>query len=207
WRDRLVPFEQNIRAGRRAPRGGPVLVAYQPRWAADGARTAARVSRASAGARVDHIGSTAVPGMAAKNVLDLQLTVPSLQVADELAGQLAAAGFPRLPGFDNDEPHPPDDDPEHWHKRLHANSDPGQSINLHVRVKGLPNWCWALLFRDWLRTDPEIAAEYLASKRSAAGKHGADDSMAGYAEAKEPWIAGVYQRGLAWAERTGWDPG
>ena len=206
WFERLLPFEQNLRDGRRAPRGGPALVDPRPSWATAGARLAARASAAAGGARVDHIGSTAIPGMSAKDVIDLQLTVPSLQIADELAGRLANVGFPALPGFDRDEPHPPDDDPDSWRKRLHANADPGQSVNLHVRVKDSPGWRWALLFRDWLRVDPEIAAEYLKLKRLVARAHVDDPSSAGYAVAKEPWMAAVYPGGLAWAERTGWTP-
>ncbi len=111
WATRLLPFEQNTRLGRRAPRGGPELVEPQPHWADDGRRLAARVSHAAHGARVDHIGSTAIPGMAAKNVIDLQLTVPDLQTADELDPILAAAGFPRQPGVEQDTPHPVGADP------------------------------------------------------------------------------------------------
>ena len=76
----------------------PALVDPQPRWAVDARRLAARISRAAGGARVDHIGSTAIPGMPAKDVIDLQLTVPSLDAADELAPALAAAGFPGRSG-------------------------------------------------------------------------------------------------------------
>jgi dephospho-CoA kinase len=207
WHDRLVPFEANTRAGRAAPRTGPRLTEYQASWVADGVRLAARASSAAGGARVDHIGSTAIPGMPAKDVIDLQLTVPSLQAADELAGRLGAAGFPAHPGFDQDEPHPVGDDPDLWRKRMHVNADPGQSINLHLRVKDGPGWRWALLFRDWLRADSAVAAEYLELKRSVARAHAGDVSTAGYAEAKEPWMAAVYPRGLAWAERTGWTAG
>ena len=206
WANRLVPFERNTRLGQRAPRGGPELVDHQPRWAADGRRLAARVSHLAGGARVDHIGSTAIPGMPAKDVLDLQLTVPSLQIADELSADLAAGGFPRLAGFEQDTPHPHGADPDPWHKRLHGNADPGQSLNLHVRVKDSPNWRWALLFRDWLIAEPAVAQEYLAVKRSVAVEHALDATAADYAEAKEPWLADAYGRGLAWARATEWSP-
>jgi dephospho-CoA kinase len=204
WRDRLLPFAENTRAGRHAERGAPALVDPKPRWPIDARRLAARISLAAGGARVDHIGSTAIPAMPAKDVIDLQLTVPSLEAADELAPALAAAGFPRLVDFDRDTPHPPGDDPARWVKRLHTNADPGQSVNLHLRVRDWPNWRWALLFRDWLTADPVIAGEYLTVKRSAVEHAGG--SIDGYVERKEPWIAKVYDRGLAWAERTGWTP-
>lgn len=207
WTTRLVPFERNTRTGNRGPRGGPQLLDHQPQWADDGRRLAARVSHAVQGARVDHIGSTAIPGMPAKNVIDLQLTVPDLGFADDLAPVLGAAGFPRVSGFDQDTPHPDDADPARWRKRLHANADPGQSLNLHVRVRDAPNWTWALLFRDWLIAEPAVAQEYLALKRSVAADRSQDATAAQYAEAKEPWLAAAYPRSLAWAGAAGWSPG
>lgn len=207
WSGRLLPFEENTRLGRRATRSGAAqLAAPQAQWADDGERLAARVSVAAGGARVDHIGSTAVPGMPAKDVIDLQLTVPDLAAADELAEPLRAAGFPLVAGYDRDTPHPPDDDPERWRKRMHANADPGQTVHLHVRVRDSPGWRWALLFRDWLRADDAVAAEYQAMKRATRDAHAGDPSTDGYALSKEPWIAAVYPRGLDWAERTGWAP-
>jgi dephospho-CoA kinase len=134
------------------------------------------------------------------------LTVPDLQTADELAPALAAAGFPRLPGYGQDTPHPVGAAPDHWLKRFHANADPGQSLNLHVRVRDSAGWRWALIFRDWLLAEPSVAAEYLEVKRSVATAHAADPTSDGYALAKEPWLAAAYPRGLAWASATGWSP-
>lgn len=210
WSERLVPFERNTRAARGASRGGPVLVEPQARWALDARRLAARVSMATGGSRVDHIGSTSIPGMPAKDVLDLQLTVPSLPVAGEIAVALAAAGFPQHLGIDRDTPQSDEgsaaDDANSWRKSLHVNADPGQSLNLHVRVRDSPNWQWALMFRDWLTAEPDVAAEYLAVKRSAALAHAGDVDSAAYADAKEPWLAAAYPRGRAWARQTGWRP-
>ena len=206
WRSRIQPFADNVRAGRRVPGSRPRLVDPDPRWPVDARRLAARVSRAAGGARVDHVGSTAIPGMPAKDVIDLQLTVADLQTADDLAPALAAAGFPLAPGFDQDTPHPAGADQRHWRKRLHGNADPGRSLYLHLRVRDSPGWRWALLFRDWLTADPLVAADYLALKRSLAAAHAGDPTAAGYAEAKEPWMAAAYERGLAWASATGWRP-
>ena len=96
WGNRLLPFEENVRLGRRAPRGGPALVESRPEWSANAERLGARVSRAAGGARVDHIGSTSIPGMPAKDIIDLQLTVDDLTIADDLAPALGAAGFPAV---------------------------------------------------------------------------------------------------------------
>ena len=206
WRSRIRPFADNVRAGRRVPGSGPRLVDPDPRWPVDARRLAARVSRAAGGARVDHIGSTAIPGMPAKDVIDLQLTVPDLQTADDLAPALTAAGFPLASGFDRDNSHPAGADQRDWCKRLHGNADPGRNLHLHLRVGDSPGWRWALLFRDWLTADPSVAAEYLALKRSLAVAHAGDPTAGGYAEAKEPWMATAYDRGMAWAAATGWQP-
>lgn len=212
WTERLLPFEENTRTGVRAARGRPALIEPGESWRADARRLAARVSAAAGAARVDHIGSTAIPGMPAKDTIDLQLTVSDLSQADRLAAGLAAAGFPAAAGFEQDTPHdgnpdPADDAASRWVKRLHGNADPGRSLNLHVRVRDAPNWRWALLFRDWLTADPVAAAEYLAVKRAAAEAHVADVTTDGYAMAKEPWLDAIYQRGLSWAARSGWSSG
>lgn len=204
---RLRGFADNRAAGRRAPRSGPVLVPFRQEWAVRARLLSERISGAIGGARVDQIGSTAIPDMPAKDVIDLQLTVPDLAAADRWAPALAAAGFPLLAGFDQDTPHPAGADPAQWGKRLHVNADPGQSVNLHLRVRDSPNWRFALLFPAWLRADRAAADQYLAVKGRLADHHGGDSSIAGYAEAKEPWIASMYSRALEWAERTGWSPG
>ncbi|HEY5879999.1 MAG TPA: dephospho-CoA kinase [Nakamurella sp.] len=206
WADRLVPFERNVRAGTRAPRGAPALVEPRPDWPADARRVATRISAAAGGARVDHIGSTAIPGMPAKDVLDLQLTVADLSQADAWATRLAAAGFPRPEGDWWDVPHPCDADPARWHKRVHVNADPAQSVNLHVRVRDWPNWRFALLFRDWMTADQAAFAEYRTLKESTAARFAGDPDAARYAEAKEPWLVQASDRAERWAAATGWRP-
>jgi dephospho-CoA kinase len=135
--------------------------------------------------------------MDAKDVIDIQITVASLDVADELAESLANAGYPRRPHIKSDVPH--SDDPSLWQKRLHGAADPGRPANVHVRVDGWPNQRFALLFVDWLRANPVVLQDYLKAKRAALA---AQD----YAEAKEPWFLDAYGRAQEWAETTGWRP-
>jgi dephospho-CoA kinase len=149
--------------------------------------------------RIDHIGSTAVPGMDAKDVIDVQVTVASLAVADELAEDLLRAGYPRVDSITADVPKS-GTDPALWHKRFHASGDPGRPTNVHIRVDGWPNQQFALLFVDWLTANPAAQADYLAVKRSAA-RHA---DIGAYAEAKEPWFLDAYRRAWVWAEATGW---
>ncbi|MFJ5958585.1 dephospho-CoA kinase [Paenarthrobacter sp. NPDC092416] len=210
WADRLVPFADNLRKGIRAHRAdGPVLVAPRAEWAQQAARLGVRIiaSAPKEILAVDHVGSTSVPGLAAKDVLDLQIAVSGLDAADRIAPALAAAGFPVVPHANQDTPKPTHPDPSLWQKRFHANADPGRSVNLHVRVAGSPGWRYALLFRDWLRADAHALGMYEAHKREVAAKHADDAGTAGYADAKEPWFTEVAWPMMDdWATRTGWQP-
>ncbi|MEV6603899.1 dephospho-CoA kinase [Kutzneria sp. NPDC051319] len=205
WHDRLLPFEQNVRQRTYPGRGGPKIVEPDPEWARQGRRLIARVTLAAGdkALRVDHVGSTAVPGLAAKDVIDLQLTVESLGDADALAETLTGAGFPVLPEFTRDTPKATDPDPEHWRKRTHASADPGRWANLHIRAVGSPGWRYALLFPAWLRADDDARAEYEAVKREAAPRF---TDIPSYGDAKNPWFDQADARAEAWAEKVGWKP-
>ena len=198
WYNRVLPLAHNIRT-RQAVSSTPELVPYNQNWRDDAQRIIKRLQTAcgSKALRVDHIGSTAVEGMDAKDVIDIQITVASLDVADELAESLANAGYPRRPHIESDVPH--SDDPSLWQKRLHGAADPGRPANVHIRVDGWPNQRFALLFVDWLRANPVVLQDYLKAKRAALA---AQD----YAEAKEPWFLDAYGRAQEWAETTGWRP-
>lgn len=210
WGQRLTPFAVNLKELRIAPRTeGPVLAPADPAWAAQAGRLIARLQTVVPRdvLAVDHIGSTAVPGLDAKDVIDLQLSVRDLDAADRIAPLLANAGFPRWPGIIADNPKPAHPDPADWGKRLHGNADPGRPVNLHLRAAGSPGWRYALCFRDWLRADAAARADYVAEKRRVAGLHETDRSTAGYAADKEGWFTGyAAPRMEAWVQRTGWEP-
>ncbi|RZT85452.1 dephospho-CoA kinase [Pseudonocardia sediminis] len=206
WDERLVPFEENLRAGRPVRSGPAELVDPDPTWPDQARRLAERVAAAAGerGRGVSHIGSTAVPGLVAKDVIDLQLAVDSLDDADALAGALAAAGFPARPEITADNPKDAEPDPARWGKRYHASADPGRPVHLHLRVHGSPGWTYALRMRDWLRADPGARAEYEALKREAAALFGADPDAARYAAHKEPWFDAADTRARTWASSGAW---
>jgi GrpB-like predicted nucleotidyltransferase (UPF0157 family) len=149
--------------------------------------------------RIDHIGSTSVPGLPAKDVIDLQLTVASLD-RDRLATALARAGFVEQ-GIASDHRPPgatgPDDD---WRK-LFFQAGSGRPVNLHVRVAGRPNQRYPLLFRDYLRAHPESAAAYASLKRALAAL-GIDRGV--YADVKDPACDLIFIAAEDWASQTGW---
>jgi len=201
WVERVEPFELNLRHGIRSRLSHPTLSAPDPQWPAQAARLLARIRHAAGDLAVslDHIGSTAVPGLVAKDVLDLQVGVASFDDADDpgFVASLDAAGFVRMPGEWDDHGH----DGTRWPKRFHGSCDPGRIAHVHVREVGSPGWEWALRFRDWLRADADERAAYATMKTELATGMA---STADYAVAKEPWFDAADERARAWAARTGW---
>ncbi|MQY16584.1 Dephospho-CoA kinase [Streptomyces sp. RB5] len=183
----------------------PVVVPADPRWAAQAAELIAelRPVLGPPAVRVAHIGSTAIPGMAAKPVLDLQVSVRELRELREPFGSgLPAMGFVRLPYERDHVPAYLNDDPSRWAKRFwKRRGGPGADVNLHVRVCGSPNERLALLFRDWFRAHPGAVAAYARFKERLAGVVGDVET---YADVKDPVVDLVISVAEAWAEDTGW---
>nr|WP_205708490.1 dephospho-CoA kinase [Kineococcus siccus] len=207
WDERLVPYARHLAARERAPRPQrAVLVAPDPGWPAEAARAIARV-RHVAGERalsVEHTGSTAVPGLLAKDVLDLQVVTADLATAGRVADDLLAAGlvrqagrwWDRLPGGAATV-----DDASTVNrastvdKAFAANADPARAVNCHVRPATSPVWRHVLLFRDRLRTDAGDRAAYAALKqRLAAAPHADVDA---YAAGKSSFVDAVLERAAA----------
>jgi dephospho-CoA kinase len=203
---RLRPFEEHQRLRTTAPIGPRIALSEpDPRWPAEAARLIGRIRHAlgsvAGHARVTHIGSTAVAGLPAEDVIDLMLAVRTLDEADDLAGRLADAGFPRRAGEWADNAH--GQPGETWPKRLHGNADPGRLASLHVRVTGSPGWRFALLMRDHLRAVPAARDDFAAAKACWLDQ---DQDRFPYGEAKEPWFAAEATAADDWAEATGWQP-
>jgi dephospho-CoA kinase len=125
WQDRLVEFESNLRSGRSvvvdpdSPIVGP-----DPEWPRAAARLIARIRHGIGdGPDIQHVGPTAVPGRAARDVIDLMIGVGTPEEAEGLAGRLGELGFPARPGGV-----PPE--------RLHGGADPGRPADVHVVLTG-----------------------------------------------------------------------
>ena len=215
WNNRILPFAHNVSA-RQIASAAARLVPPDPTWPEQARRILARL-KATCGhraLRVDHIGSTAVPEFHAKDVIDIQVAVESLEVADGLAESLLSAGYPRVERINRDmaktdarstdDRYDHSDDTALWHKRFHASADPGRPTNVHVRVDGWPNQQFALLSVDWLAANAGVRAEYLDVKRTA--ERVGRGEIAHYADAKEPWFLDAYRRAWEWADTTGWRP-
>jgi GrpB-like predicted nucleotidyltransferase (UPF0157 family) len=183
------------------------VVPYDDGWPSRAANelTALRAALGPLVRHADHIGSTAVPGMAAKDVLDLQLSVRDLDAAAAaFAVPLTRLGYIRLP-FERDHvPAGDGSDPAAWAKRYWRRRDhPAGDVNLHVRVAGSPNERLALLFRDWLRMHPPAVAAYARFKAELAR---AVVRLDVYTEIKDPVVDLVVAAAAPWARDTRWQP-
>jgi dephospho-CoA kinase len=194
------------------------LVPADPVWPDQVARIVARLKTACGAnaLRVDHIGSTAVPGLDAKDVIDIQVTIESLAAADELTAALRSAGYPRIDDVSSDvvkldarstaERFDHSGDAALWRKRLHGSADPGRPTFVHLRVDGWPNQQFALLFVDWLKANPDVRDEYLSVKRDAERAASPDGDIERYLAVKEPWFLEAYRRAWDWADSSSWRP-
>lgn len=204
WAARLVPFEENLRLRRSVRTVVATLVEPDPGWADAAARLCARVAAAAGerGRGVAHIGSTAVPGLPATDVIDLQLGVDTLADADLVRHAVQDAGFPWRPDIVEDDPIPAGAQP--WPTRFHGSADPGRRAHLHVREVGSPGWRYALLLRDWLRADGSARSGYLQLKRRAQEE--SRHEMSRYVALKESWFDAASPRAENWAVSSGWLP-
>ncbi len=210
WNERIVPFNENVLGGIRSlrPELGAVV---EPRedWPARARRLVAKLEAALEGLAsvtdVEHIGSTAVPGLLAKDVIDLQIGVRELSDADSerFRAAMRDAGFAESPGNTQDAPHPPGSDPEPWTKRFYGSCDPGNIAHVHVRAHGSKGWELALLFREWLQAVPAERDAYAAEKRRLLDL---DPRTSAYVEAKEPWFLAAHDRAQEWRRSAGWEP-
>jgi GrpB-like predicted nucleotidyltransferase (UPF0157 family) len=167
------------------------IVAYDPAWPAHFEAEASKL-RATFGElalRIEHVGSTSVPGLAAKAVIDIQVSVASLASPERFLPLLAQLGYLHVPMGDFDLVYP-------WFVKPH---DWPSTHHVHLCVQGDEQERRHLAFRDHLRCHPEVAAEYVALKRSlAAANHGRTlESRECYSLSKTGFVESVLARALA----------
>jgi GrpB-like predicted nucleotidyltransferase (UPF0157 family) len=182
------------------------IVPYQATWPAEFLAIGGVLRQAlgDLALRIDHIGSTSVPGLAAKDRIDIQITVRELEPAIEQL--LNRTGYTRVETITRDHlPPQGPDEPGEWRKWLFRAPEGQRPTNTHVRVAGLANQRYAILFRDYLRTHPGSAAAYAQVKMALARYH-ADDVDA-YYDIKDPICDVIMDGAEAWAAATNWQQG
>ena len=182
-----------------------VIVPYSDQWPVEFSRLAAPLQQAlgDIAVRIDHIGSTAVPGLAAKDIIDIQVTVREFAPALETA--LASIGYERRTDITADHRPALADGPasewEKWYFRAPADQRP---THVHVRIRGRVNQRYALLFRDYLRAHPEAAHAYGIIKQQLARYHPTDWDA--YYDIKDPVCDILWRTAEDWARVTHWQP-
>ncbi len=163
---------------------------YDPRWPVEFEEERNRIAPllGSIARRIDHNGSTAVPGLEAKPIIDIQVSVESLQSLVAYAEPLATLGYAHVP-------HPDDAVCPFFHRPATW----PHSHHIHVVQRGGEEERRTLAFRDYLRDHPDVAREYAVLKRQLAAEADAADaaSREAYARAKSGFIARVVGRALA----------
>jgi GrpB-like predicted nucleotidyltransferase (UPF0157 family) len=171
------------------------IVPYDPSWPLLFAELGGRF-RAALGdraLRIDHIGSTAVLGLDAKPIIDVQISVVTLEPEGAFRDPLERCGF--LWRADN-----PDLTKRYFRER------PGERrTHVHVRRSGTFDEQFALLCRDYLRSHSEAANHYGALKRSVEGLLSTDRDA--YVKAKGPFLWAMMHAADEWAQQSGWEPG
>jgi GrpB-like predicted nucleotidyltransferase (UPF0157 family) len=143
--------------------------------------------------RIDHVGSTAVPGLDAKPVIDIQVSVTHLGPEAPYRVPLEGAGF-LLQAANPDRS-----------KRFFREPSGTRRAHVHVRPAGSFEEQLNLLFRDFLRSDAGARHEYARTKRELAERFRADRE--GYVRAKEPTVWAILLRAHDWLQATNWSPG
>lgn len=164
------------------------LYTYDPQWAQD-FETERRKIQAVIGscvAAIEHIGSTAVPGIRSKPLIDLMVGLHQLDDAPQTYDALERLGYVYVQHYEEIIP-----------ERRFFYKDRGKirTHNLHMVEQGSQFWEEHLLFRDYLRDHPETAREYEALKFALAAEHQTDRPA--YSGAKGEFVAAVLKRARA----------
>lgn len=178
------------------------IVAYRASWVAEYAVTRDRLRTAmgASALRIEHVGSTSITGLAAKDVIDVQISVA--RVDHHIAQILCSVGFRADPEITRDHAPPgASGSPDDWRKLFFVEAAGERRANIHVRRAGSPNERYALLFRDYLLAHPLVAAAYAELKRRLSTSLAIADD---YADVKDPAVDLIYLAAEQWALATAW---
>jgi GrpB-like predicted nucleotidyltransferase (UPF0157 family) len=181
------------------------IVPYNPNWPAEFEQIAASIHAALGllALRVDHIGSTSVPGLDAKDIIDVQVSVANFDAP--LVAVFQSIGYNLRPDITGDHLPPLTKSPaSEWEKRYFSPPAGQRPTHMHVRILGHANQRYALLFRDYLRATPAAAAGYGAFKHCLVSYHA--DNREIYTLIKDPVCDMIMTAAEDWAQRTRWAP-
>ena len=180
------------------------IVEYNPSWVDEYSDIAEHIRSAisSSATRIDHIGSTAVPNLSAKDVIDIQISVSNLS-HESVTDSLESIGYKAIAGA-SDNLVGIRAGSEQLEKRFLLQPDGQRRTHIHVREEGRINQSYPLVFRDFLRSNDVVREAYQILKIELATRF-ANDSEAYYA-IKDPYMDTVYEAAQLWAAGSGWRP-
>ena len=180
-----------------------IIHTYNPKWPEEfeSIKSSLKGILGERALRIDHIGSTSVPGLGAKDIIDIQITVGQLD--DQIKQPLIRAGYRYWGTIARDHvPQGEDDDPRRWEKFFFNAPEGQRPANIHIRVFGNPNQRYPLLFRDYLRAHPNSARSIELIKREIAKRHA--DDLDAYYDIKDPVYDLIWDAAQEWSRATGW---
>jgi GrpB-like predicted nucleotidyltransferase (UPF0157 family) len=164
-----------------------IIVDYNPHWPQLFAEEQALI-RQTVGdllLRIEHVGSTAVPGLGAKPIIDIAATAHNLVEVVAQAELFQTIGYLYMPEYEAFIPE----------RRYFRKGFPARTHHLHVVAPDSAFWKRHLAFRDYLRAHPEIARDYYELKLKLAAQYGADRD--GYTNAKTEFIRSIEAKAMA----------
>lgn len=186
------------------PKSRPIIITpYWEEWPGEFARIEAALRNAlgEVAMRIDHIGSTSVPGLSAKDIIDVQVTVQSLD-DPRLRQRMVENGY-RFDDENNCDCFVGlEESSDELRKRYAREREGERRTHIHIREQGRFNQRYALLFRDYLRASPVAMKAYETIKIRLAEIF--PDSIDGYLYLKDPVMDIVFEAANQWAERTEW---
>jgi GrpB-like predicted nucleotidyltransferase (UPF0157 family) len=183
--------------------GKPIIIAaYDPAWRErfdDERAILLRACESDAFVRIEHVGSTSVPGLAAKPIVDIMPGVRSLDAFAPLIPRVESLAYEYVPEYEHDGPAG-----EGMPERRYFRKDVGgeRAFHLHVVETGGEFWRRHLLFRDYLRAHPDAAREYERLKRDIAARYNANlgpasDTNRDYTGHKTDFITAIEKKARA----------
>ena len=183
-----------------------VIDVYQPRWVDEFGQIGSALRRVlgDTAVRIDHIGSTSIPDLPAKDIIDVQVTVADLDDAT-IVQKLSAAGFQGREGLRRDDFIGfADQQSPQLQKRYFREREGERRTHIHIREYGRFNQRYPLLFRDFLRADAITRDGYGLIKQRLSQIF--PESIDGYLYIKDPLMDMISHAAELWAENSNWVP-
>ena len=163
-----------------------VVIAYDPAWPAEfEAERKLLTDALRSSAIIEHIGSTSVPGLAAKPVIDMLVGVAGLAEIEARIPELEALSYQYVLEFESVTPE------RRYFRKMEGSA---MTHQIHAVVVGGEFWVRHLAFRDYLRSHPDTAREYAQLKTELAARHRLEREA--YTDAKGPFIRRVEEKAM-----------